>query len=242
MNNVFDFDPQKICPHPNQMEISGKSVSDKEICEILDSYITQVRKDKFTEILENRTYSITSVLENFYDMGNINAIVRSSEAFGIMSMHLIRADRTKSANRITSGAHKWCDFFDWDSTPECISSLKKAGYKVATTSLASDAVEITELDFTQKWAFVFGNEHIGVSEEAAKLADVNVLIPSVGFTQSFNVSVAAAICLQQAYSKRKNTFGKMGDLTLEEKEAIRAFYYIKSIKYGDALVKKLFQN
>ena len=48
-----------------------------------------------------------------------------------------------------------------------------------------------------------GNEHRGISEEAAKLADEKFLIPMYGMVQSLNVSVSAAITIYEALRQRK---------------------------------------
>jgi tRNA (guanosine-2'-O-)-methyltransferase len=48
-----------------------------------------------------------------------------------------------------------------------------------------------------------GNEHRGVSKEAAEQADGVFLIPMHGMVQSLNVSVATAVILYEAQRQRR---------------------------------------
>jgi len=65
-----------------------------------------------------------------------------------------------------------------------------------------NTTNIYDIDFTEKVAIVMGNEHRGVSEEAAKLSDGTIYIPMRGMIQSLNVSVAAAVTLYEAQRQR----------------------------------------
>ena len=66
-----------------------------------------------------------------------------------------------------------------------------------------------------------GNEHRGVSDDAANLADKKFLIPMYGMVQSLNVSVAAAVILYEALRQRmgKGMYNKSeySEAELEEK-------------------------
>jgi len=73
------------------------------------------------------------------------------------------------------------------------------------SAITPDAKNLYELDLTKKTAIVLGNEHRGVTVEAAELADENFLIPMHGMVQSLNVSVAAAVVLYEALRQRSNS-------------------------------------
>jgi tRNA (guanosine-2'-O-)-methyltransferase len=198
-------------------------------------FVTQERKEKIEKVLAHRSLRFAPVLESIYDRGNISAVMRSAEAFGFCNFHIIETSTAfKESQRVTQGADKWLEVQKWKSSKNCIQHLKESGYKVYTTHLSKDAVSFETLDFSEKTAVVFGNEKEGVSKEALELSDGNVLLPMVGFTQSFNISVAAALSFQWAYSKKPQVLDE------EEKEILKAAYYLRSIEWPDKALRDLF--
>src|SRR5690606_7690948 len=111
----------------------------------------------------------------------------------------------------------------WQGVPACVGFLKEQGYRVLATDLEASH-SIDEIDFTQKTALVFGNERDGISDEMHALADGTVRIPMLGFAQSFNISVAAALCFQYVLQDRIRRRGSQGDLTERERTILRAAY------------------
>ena len=81
--------------------------------------------------------------------------------------------------------------------------MRNDGFKIYASQITDDAKDFFKLDFTEKVAIVFGNEHRGISEEASKLADERFLIPMYGMVQSLNVSVSAAITIYEVLRQRK---------------------------------------
>lgn len=202
----------------------------------LAEFLTENRRQKIEEVVSSRSGHFVPVLEGLYDRGNISAVMRSAEAFGFYKLQIIEnSDEFKdSQKRVSQGAEKWLDVKKWKNTVECITSLKEEGFKVYTTHLSKNATDISELDFEKKTAIVFGNEKEGVSQKALEMADANVLLPMSGFTQSFNISVAAALSLQLAYLKNKKFIED------KEKKRLKALYYLKTLDWPiSALVKAL---
>jgi tRNA (guanosine-2'-O-)-methyltransferase len=136
-------------------------------------------------------------------------------------------DRNK---KISQNADKWLDVVRWKTTAECLAHLKARGFVVYATHLGEGSKDLCELSFERPVALVFGNEHRGVSDEALAAADLRYAIPMRGFTQSFNVSVAAAVSLFRAVERRQVERGRHGDLGDEEAAALRARFYAKSVK------------
>ena len=62
----------------------------------------------------------------------------------------------------------------------------------------------------------------GVSDVALELADQAVTIPMTGFVDSFNVSVAAGMCLWDARSARVRHLGQHGDLDATQQRTLAA--------------------
>ena len=229
-------------PHTTPLKVGNLEVSPEQILELAAPFLTPERLNRIEQVVANRTYSVVPVLENIYDRGNISAVMRSSEALGLQAVHVVElSERFKSANRVTQGADKWLDVVRWQSSKECALDLKSRGYKIYATHLEA-AVPISEIDWSQPSAIVFGNEKDGVSKEMLELCDQAVIIPMLGFVQSFNISVAAAISLYHIYQDRLRRTGKHGDLSEEEKRTLMALYCIRSAKNPERLLNRLLER
>jgi tRNA (guanosine-2'-O-)-methyltransferase len=165
------------------------------------------RFNKITSVLERKQPTLTVVLENINDPHNLSAVLRSCDAVGVLEVYFIYYGKQpfpKIAESSSASAGKWIYTKRFDSVKECYDELRLQGKKIFTTHISKDAVSLYDLDLTQAVALIFGNEHVGVSEEAFTLADGNFLIPQVGMIQSLNISVAAAVSLFEAMRQRKN--------------------------------------
>ncbi len=224
------------------LQIGSYKLSASEVIKSLEEIITEERKQKIEQVINARSNDFIPVLEDIYDRGNTNAVMRSAEAFGFYNFVTIDKEgaRFKESNRITKGTHKWLDVKKHTSVKSAVSDLKKKGFKIYCTSLES-SVPIADIDFTQKTALVFGNEKEGVSSEMQELADGNCIIPMEGFAQSFNISVAAAISFYHVYLQRVQALGKNGNLSDDEMLNLKANYYIKSFgkieKFKQLIIK-----
>lgn len=216
---------------PEKVNILNNDYDVDFIINTFEHLITLERMEKINRIAANRSGSCIPVLENIYDRGNISAVMRSAEAFGFHKFHVINPTTNfKESARVTQGADKWLNVKKWKDTTEALTHLKNQGVKIYTTALTERAVEIQDLDFSSPVAIVLGNEKDGVSQTALDLSDGNVLIPMVGFTQSFNISVAASLCFQEA--RKKST---LVDET--EAKAIKASYILNSLQFSPDRIK-----
>ena len=124
---------------------------------------------------------------------------------GIQDVFIISSQERKQIKlsaKSSASAAKWLTIHHYFNVKECFEEVRKNYKKIYSTRLASGAIDLYEMDFTQSIALVFGNEHDGVSEEAANLSDGNFIIPQVGMIQSLNVSVACAVTLYEAFRQR----------------------------------------
>jgi tRNA (guanosine-2'-O-)-methyltransferase len=195
-------------------------------------FLLPERKARIDAVVAQRTRTLTVVMEAFADPQNTSAVLRSAESFGVQEVHVVegpqkRYDRNK---KISQNADKWLEVVRWKDTGSCLAALKARGFRIYATHLGDGAGELAGLSFAEPVALVFGNEHAGVSAEARRLADRCFAIPMRGFSQSFNVSVAAAICLARAVERRELERGRHGDLTPAEAEALRSRFYALSVK------------
>lgn len=211
--------------------VDGITYDPQRVIDALSPQVLPERLEKLRSVIGRRTDSLIPVLENIYDRGNTSAVMRSAEAFGFYHFHhIIGIDRFKEAKRVTQGADKWLVQKQWRDTESCISQLKADGYKIYVTHLEGGK-PIYDVPFDQPVALCFGNEKEGASPTLTALADERVYIPMQGFVQSFNISVAAALCFQHIHSiHRLNPPPPISD---DERQHLLALYLYRSCRKPD---------
>ena len=212
----------------------------EDIVHILGPHVAEERKRRMEDILDGRTYDVATVVEGVINTGNVSAVMRTAEGLGFQPFHVIRRGEVpfKHSSRTTQGAQKWLDVHVWDTSPACIEHLKARGYTVVVTALTEGAVPLEEVDFTRKTAMVFGNEAMGCSEAMLAGADQTCILPSPGFVQSYNISVAAAMSLYAAFSARTRALGANGNLDQSERERLRADFYFRSVRRAGGILER----
>ena len=203
------------------------------------AFLLPERKDRIDRAVANRTRTLVVVLEAFCDPQNVNAVVRTCDAFGVQEVHVVEGpmkpyDRNK---KISQNADKWLDVVRWKGTRACLEALRGRGFAVYATHLGAGQRALGELSFAGKVALVFGNESRGVSDEALTLADARYAIPMRGFVQSLNVSVAAAVSLAHAVARREEERGRHGDLDEADAAALRERFYALAVRQRARIAK-----
>lgn len=218
-----------------------------ELIEYLKDFTTEARINKFEEVLAKRTRHISVVLEDLHKPHNANAVLRSCEALGIQDIHIIENENEfDTEGQVSIGAHQWLTLNRYNSeegknVESCFGALKKDGYTIIATTPHENDANIGDLDISQKTALVFGSEVTGISEKVKELADGFVKIPMHGFSESFNISVSAAISLYDLTSRlRSENTG--WELSPNEKEELKLNWLVKTIKAGDQLVEKFLND
>ena len=183
--------------------------------------LSQRRLDRILSVASSRLRGLTIAFDSLHDPHNVSAALRSCEAFGTQAVHLVGSTRTVPLNRgITKGCERWLSFHWHASASACVSALRQAGFRVLLAMPAADAAPIEAVDFGERVALVFGNEHAGVSTDFQELADGRFHVPMAGFVKSFNVSVAVAVSLSYAARARREALGAPSDLTAQEHAAL----------------------
>jgi tRNA (guanosine-2'-O-)-methyltransferase len=217
----------------------------QQLISYLQEYVTDHKQQLLDEVLPLRTRHITVVLENIFQPNNASAVLRSCECFGLQDVHIVEDRNEYQLNSgVLRGASKWLTLHRYqepDSMRHCLTALKQHGYKIAATTLRPGAISIRELDIHQKIALCFGTERHGLTEEAHELADVFVKAPMNGFTQSFNISVSAALCLYELTGRLRQSEANW-QLSEAEQLDLRTDWTIKSTKYGRPLTRKFFEE
>jgi len=203
---------------------------DLKLLEYLEGFITPQRKSRFLDILEERTNYITVAIEDVYQMHNTSAVVRSCDVFGVQQAHLIESKFGKRLDKdIAMGAEKWVDIKRYKTTVDCIDILRQQGYQIVATTPHESHCSLTGFEFAGRTALFFGTERDGLSKEVLEKADSFLKIPMVGFTESLNISVSAAIILHALTNDLRRTEIDWG-LTEEEKLEKRLDWTKKSVK------------
>jgi tRNA (guanosine-2'-O-)-methyltransferase len=208
----------------------------------LENMLTDNRKDKFLKILENRTNHFTVVVEDVFQMHNTSAVMRSCEVFGIQELSIIEQRYGKTIDKeIAMGAQKWVDITSFDDVQTCINTIKESGYQVIATTPHEDDCLLDDFDITKPSALFFGTERDGLSTEILEQADGFLKIPMVGFTESLNISVSAAIIIQNLMSRLRKSDIKW-QLTQEEMLEKRFTWTKNSIKDIKRIEERYFET
>ena len=210
----------------------------QDLLTYLEGFITENRKEGFLRVLKNRTKHFTVAMEDVFQLHNTSAVMRSCEVFGIQELNVIEQKFGKSIDKeIAMGAEKWVDINRFSSIQDCITNLKKKGYQIIATTPHNDSCLLHEFDITKPSALFFGTERDGLSEEVMQQADGFLKIPMVGYTESLNISVSAAIIIQDVTNRLRQS-DIHWQLTDEEVLEKRLDWTRKSIKDIEFIEKK----
>ncbi|WP_405570064.1 TrmH family RNA methyltransferase [Winogradskyella sp. Asnod2-B02-A] len=209
-----------------------------KLLEYLETFLTEKRKERFKEVLPKRTKHFTVATEDVFQLHNTSAVMRSCDVFGIQELNIVEEVNSKTIdNEIAMGAQKWVDLNRYHSAAECITDLKAQGYQIVATTPHVNDCELIDFDITKKSCFFFGRETEGLSQQVIDEADCFLKIPMVGFTESLNISVSAAIILQHVTALlRKSDIN--WQLTEEEIIEKRFDWIKKTVKDYDAIVER----
>ena len=212
----------------------------------LEGFVTEKRKNTFKNILLNRTRHFTVVLEDIFQQHNSSAVIRSCDVFGIQDIHIIENKyHSKVSRHVAKGSQKWLNLINYkedkNNTKDCLTRLKNEGYQIIATSPHNNTCTLHDLDISKKSAFIFGVEKSGVSEEVLINSDEILTIQMVGFTESLNISVAAAIILENLTNKLRNS-NYPWRLSEKEQEILYTNWLEKSIKNVDEIKNRFFKT
>ena len=218
-------------------------MANKKLVEYLSGFITTRRRELFDRILEQRTRYIAVVLEDIYQPHNASAVLRSMDCFGVQDAHIIENSNEYRINPdVALGASKWLSLMRYNAaqsnTEKALSGLKEKGYRIVATTPHQQDVSLADFNLGEApVALLFGTEMRGLSPTAMSMADVHLKIPMYGFTESFNISVSAAIILYHLKEKLMQS-GINWKLSPEEKTELLFEWLKKSIKRSDLLIRE----
>lgn len=218
-------------------------MNNSELIEFLSAFVTDQRIELFRSIVERRTRYITVVLEDIFQPHNASAVLRTCDCFGIQDVHIIENSNEYMVNPdVSLGSDKWLNMYKYNeadnNTLEAYSKLRKEGYRIVATTPHTNDVNLEDFDLSRgKAAFVFGTELRGLSKLAIDNADEYVKIPMFGFTESFNISVSAAIILHHLSTDLYNS-SISWDISCSEKDDLLLNWLRRTIKSSVQLEKQ----
>lgn len=217
---------------------------DPELQQYLEGFLSASRIERFKQVLRQRTRHATVVLEDIYQSQNASAVLRTAECLGLQDVYVVENNHRYQVNKqVVRGASKWVDIHRYakheNNTVACITHLKQKGYRIAVTVPGETSTMLTDLDVQTPTAFVLGTEKFGASDDAMALSDVRVTIPMYGFTESYNVSVSAALCLFHFMNetKKQNIRWNLGE---EEQNEMLQRWTKLAIRKSELIVQEFY--
>ena len=222
--------------------------NDQKLFYHLEQFVSDHKKTFVEKVLNQRTRHVTIVLENIYQSQNASAALRTCECMGIQDVHIVENTAKYQLNvRVLKGADKWMNLERYrtkgiNNTENCFNVLRSNGYKILVADPSEDGIAIEDVDPTiSKVAVLFGNELNGASAYAVEHADQRVKIPMYGFTESLNISVSAAICLNTLMRRLRDSHHNIF-LSEEEKQNLKLIWYKKIVKRSDIVEREFLRT
>ncbi|MCF8304169.1 MAG: RNA methyltransferase [Bacteroidales bacterium] len=214
----------------------------QEFYHFLRQCITENKQQHFDRVIQYRTRHITVALEDIFQSHNASAVLRSCDCFGVQDVYTIEnTNKFEISPDVALGSSKWLNLIRYNqsehNTLDCINDLKQKGYRLVATTPHQHDYLLDELPLDEKIALFFGAELNGLSDEIEQHADYFVKIPMYGFTESFNISVSAALCLFHLTEKLRYS-NIAWQLSKEEKLDVLLMWAQKVVKRSELLRKK----
>lgn len=212
------------------------------IFQYLKSFLTPERSAKIEHFADESSDFVLPVMEDIYQFRNAAAIVRSAEACAFHKIVALESENEFNPNlKVTKGAETWVEVEKLPQNLDTLKEIKSRGYKIVAVSPENNAVMLPDFEIEEPIALVFGTEKEGVSQEVLNFADETLAIPMYGFTKSFNVSVAAAICFYELKQKliRSGIDYKLSD---DKKLEMKIRWAENTIPSGTAIKEKFIRE
>ncbi|OPZ27363.1 MAG: tRNA (guanosine(18)-2'-O)-methyltransferase [Lentisphaerae bacterium ADurb.BinA184] len=174
------------------------------------------RVARFEAVASRRLACLTVAFDRIGDPHNVSASLRSAEIFGVPVVYVLGDVPHADTETVSMYAGRWVEARAFASASSLVEALRGAGFSLLGTVVpAQGGKPFDEVPLPAKTALVMGNEHDGLSAELRAACDGLITIPTAGFTESLNLSVATAILLQHFQSRYVRAGG---DIFLAEPE------------------------
>jgi len=219
----------------------------RDLIDHLSGFVTENRLALFKKVLGERTRYITVLLEDIYQSQNASAVLRTCDCTGIQDVHIVEQENVYEINRdVALGSNQWLSLHYYkqgdDNIGRALKHLREQGYRIVATSPHKTGATPETFNLENgKAALLFGTELNGLTPRVLELADEFIQIPMVGFTESYNISVSAALLL---YSLRKRLEASSLDWRIGEAERMELLlnWLRTSIKMSDKIELKFIED
>lgn len=212
---------------------------------VLERYLTDHRRRRIEHALVSRIGSVAMVVDGVYDLGNASAIMRTCDGMGVHRVYYVETvEQYKPAHRTAQGSNKWLSLRRFDDPLSCAEAVRADGYALYGAALEGSTHTLETLDVSRPVAIVLGSEHDGLSRPMMDACDALFRIDMRGLSQSYNVSVAAAISLYSVLTRRAALAGPgapvmpPGDLSPAVTDALREEWYRKAVKNSEVILER----
>ena len=213
----------------------------RELTDYLAAFVSERRRGRMEEVLAERTRFIAVVLEDLFQPHNASAVLRSCDCFGVQDVHIVEGRNAYRVNAdVDMGASGWLTMHRYGDMDAGLRALRQRGYRLVAATPHRDDCSLDDLPVDRPLAVLFGTEEAGLSDGALAAADEYVRVPMYGFSESFNISVCAALILRELTGRLRAAGGDWG-LSAEEKAALRLEWYRRSVR-GVAHVERRFME
>ncbi len=194
-----------VIPESERIErriADAEALDPERIVRILDPMVSDRRRARLREVIDQRLASVAVLFDAPYDPHNGAAVIRSCDAFGVQTLYVVERDRSFLLSKpVARGAEKWLDVATTRDPAVAIAAVRDRGMELVATHPEGELLP-EDLASIPKMAVVLGNERDGIREALAAACTKRVRVPMRGFIDSLNVSVTAAIVLRAATAHR----------------------------------------
>lgn len=220
---------------------SQYTIEEKErLYNAISELYSENKRQLFDRLVKSRTRHISVVLEDVFQSHNASAVLRSCDCFGVQDVHVVETRNKYSPNSdVSMGSDKWVDYYKHPNIRQAYDDLRAKGYRIVATLPHENDTMITDLDITRPTALVFGTELTGLTQEAVEYADAYVKIPMYGFTESFNISVCAALSLFYLTEKMRADPAIHWQLSEEDQLTLKLYWSMQVVHDGRQVMQQL---
>ena len=217
-------------------------MKNQQTFDYMKQFLTEERLQKIEHYAQESSDFVLPVMEDIFQFRNAAAIVRSVEACGFHKIIAMESENEFNPNlRVTKGAETWVEVEKLPHNLDSLQQIKNRGYKILAVSPENNTTLLPDYNLKEPVALIFGTEKEGVTEEILDFADETLAIPMYGFTKSFNVSVAAAICMYELKQKLMKS-GIDYKLSEEKLLEMKIRWTVNSIRSGEELLERFLKG
>lgn len=215
----------------------------QRLYDALSELYSENKRQLFDRLVQFRTRHIAVVLEDIYQSHNASAVLRSCDCFGVQDVHVVeRHNQFNPAGDVAVGSSKWVDYYKHEDILSAYNHLHGKGYRIVATLPHENDTMIGDLDLSHPTALVFGTELTGLTQEAIDGADAYVKIPMYGFTESFNISVCAALSLFSTTERMRRDSTIKWQMSEEEQLTQKLRWSLQVIRDGEKVMRQVIEK